>query len=961
MLNKSKTNIAVVLIAIGIGLIPTGLIVSEYIRDQVGDNIPNVISHIHEDAVLEIEEQYLGLGIAEILPEIKKQETVDIKDEIVEVRFIPDTLLYLKNLSMPIFKERLNLSISASLISNSITAVYEDILAFINGRFSALIISDSLDQVINNNITTSDFAREQFFNNYSYRGYFKTFINGTKIAGISEFATDPKVSLNFTSTAQQRLLDGYLSNPGLIQDVENGTGVIDFMEFYENATIDPIAYNATMQNAYNSTWVQLTAVADYISDYLWNDVISKTWNRTRTPSKYADDKSLELFFNDENWSTDTENLTPIMGISEQQTGGMNNLSYTTTAQNRILYGTDSAPGLLENVFLGTGLKDYLELFAETSGDATMQNQYNATFYQLNNLTAYIIQYLQSIVVPAQLALEGLTLDTAALRDFYIQWANASIFSGGIGLNELSVEIGDLLKARTAATTIRGEINSLSGISNITLARDQFFNNYTFQDDFETSIQGVSEHFVTGNYSLNFTRIAQQRLLDGYGDAPGIFSNIDSGFGVLNWLDFYDSAVLNIGTNRTLMETTYNATWATQLELFGIYIRDYILGTIVTASAQKGLEAGVPSATDIKYATTISLWDPMNSNGIVNSTGIEKWYKAATGDQTIQDQLNATYNLESYQFNRLYSWIKTKAKNILTPIVFIIQQPLGIRLTTTEYAGILFLEQWANGTVIPSGMDLGKGLKGFEVGLPTRSNISYNAAIALFDTKNKSSISNNIGILKWINAYEGDTGAKNELIALFGLSSVQVDMTTTWLFTSLKENIIPVLLTNLTGYTTLVLAEFEFHRQWTNGTLFVNGFDLNPAFGLSIISGWELGIPVISEIDHRTSVDLWDEEDSHSLVNLKGNGLWSWTNRNQSVYIMLKDYFGLDDTQMEAILAWRIRMKEDFALPYMEDELNLPFNVYTYANTVNLGLMISGAIFLALGCVSIILVFLSKRR
>ena len=961
MLNKSKTNIAVVLIAIGIGLIPTGLIVSEYIRDQVGDNIPNVISHIHEDAVLEIEEQYLGLGIAEILPEIKKQETLDIKDEIVEVRFIPDTLLYLKNLSMPIFKERLNLSISASLISNSITAVYEDILAFINGRFSALIISDSLDQVINNNITTSDFAREQFFNNYSYRGYFKTFINGTKIAGISEFATDPKVSLNFTSTAQQRLLDGYLSNPGLIQDVENGTGVIDFMEFYENATIDPIAYNATMQNAYNSTWVQLTAVADYISDYLWNDVISKTWNRTRTPSKYADDKSLELFFNDENWSTDTENLTPIMGISEQQTGGMNNLSYTTTAQNRILYGTDSAPGLLENVFLGTGLKDYLELFAETSGDATMQNQYNATFYQLNNLTAYIIQYLQSIVVPAQLALEGLTLDTAALRDFYIQWANASIFSGGIGLNELSVEIGDLLKARTAATTIRGEINSLSGISNITLARDQFFNNYTFQDDFETSIQGVSEHFVTGNYSLNFTRIAQQRLLDGYGDAPGIFSNIDSGFGVLNWLDFYDSAVLNIGTNRTLMETTYNATWATQLELFGIYIRDYILGTIVTASAQKGLEAGVPSATDIKYATTISLWDPMNSNGIVNSTGIEKWYKAATGDQTIQDQLNATYNLESYQFNRLYSWIKTKAKNILTPIVFIIQQPLGIRLTTTEYAGILFLEQWANGTVIPSGMDLGKGLKGFEVGLPTRSNISYNAAIALFDTKNKSSISNNIGILKWINAYEGDTGAKNELIALFGLSSVQVDMTTTWLFTSLKENIIPVLLTNLTGYTTLVLAEFEFHRQWTNGTLFVNGFDLNPAFGLSIISGWELGIPVISEIDHRTSVDLWDEEDSHSLVNLKGNGLWSWTNRNQSVYIMLKDYFGLDDTQMEAILAWRIRMKEDFALPYMEDELNLPFNVYTYANTVNLGLMISGAIFLALGCVSIILVFLSKRR
>ena len=961
MLNKSKINIAVVLIAIGIGLIPTGLIVNEFIRDQIGDNIPNTISHINEDAVLEIEEQYLGLGIAEILPEIQKQEIEYLKDEIVELRFIPSTLLYLKNLSMPLFKERLNLSISASIISDSITVVYDDILADINGRFSALIINDTLEQVISNNLTTSVFAREQFFNNYSYQGYYKTSINGTIIAGISEFITDPKVSLNYTPTAQQRLLDGYISNPGLIQDVENGSGIIDFMEFYENATDNPIAYNSTMQNAYNSTWVQLTAVADYISDYLWDDIISKTWNRTRIPSKYADDKSLELFFNDENWSTDTENLTPIMGISEQQTGGLNNLSYTTTAQRRILYGYDSAPGILENLFLGKGLEDFLEFFAETSGNATMQTPYNATFYQLGNLTAYITQYLRSNIVPAQLALEGLTLETAALRDFYIQWANASIFSGGIGINQLSTEIGDLLKARTAATEIRSEINTLPGISNETLARDHFFNNYTFQDNFSTSIQGVSEYFVTGNYSLNFTRIAQQRLLDGYGEAPGIFSFIDSGFGLLNWLDFYESALLDIGTNRTLMETTYNATWFNQLELFGIYIRDYILNTIVTASAQKGLEAGVPNAININYDKTLNLWDPMNSSGIVNSTGIEKWYKAATGNQTIQDQLNATFNLELYQFSSLYSWIRTKAKNILTPIVFIIQQPLGIRLTTTEYAGILFLEQWTNGTVIPSGLDLGNGIKGFEVGLPTKSNISHGAAAALFDVKNTSAISNNIGILKWIDAFEGDTSARNELIALFGLNSVQLDMTTTWLFTSLKENIIPALLTDLTGYTTLVLAEFEFHRQWTNGTLFVNGIDLNPAFGLSSITGWELGIPVKSEIRYKTSVDLWDEEDSYSLIHHKGNGLWYWAGRNQSAYNILKNYFELDDTQMEAILAWRERMIEDFTLAYMKDKFNLPTNVYAYANTVNLGFTISGAVLLALGCINVILVFLSKRK
>ncbi|MFX0029082.1 MAG: hypothetical protein ACFE8B_07725, partial [Candidatus Hermodarchaeota archaeon] len=607
MLNKSKINLAVVLIAIGIGLIPTGLIVNEYIRDQVGENIPDTLSHINEEAILEIEEQYLGLGIAEVLPKIRSQETENIKNEIVELEFLPSSLLYLKSLSMPLFLDRLNASLPANIISDSLTIVSNDILANINGPLSAQIINDTLEQVININLTTSIFAREQFFNNYTFQIDYDTSINGTSIKGISEYSGTEM--LNFTPTAQQRLLDGYLSYPGLIQDVENGTGILDFMEFYENATNDPVTYNATMQNAYNSTWNQLSSLADYISVYLWNSVIPLTWNKPITPSTFASETSLELFFNDEDWSTVTKNLTPIMGISEQQTGGLNNLSYTTTAQQRILYGSGNTPGILENIFFGQGLVDYLEFYAETSGNETIQAPYNATYYQLNNLTTYLIQYIQKIVVPAQLALEGLTLETAGLRDFYMQWANASIFTTGIGINELSSEIGDLLKARSAAIEIRDEIDSLPASINTTIARDLFFNNYTFQDNFSTSILGVSEYyfFVSGdNHSLNFTTFAQQRLLEGYGDAPGIFDSISSGFGLLNWLDFFQSALLDIGTNRSLMETTYNATWK-QLDYFGQYLTDYILGTIITASAQKGLEVGYPTASTIRYSTTVSLW------------------------------------------------------------------------------------------------------------------------------------------------------------------------------------------------------------------------------------------------------------------------------------------------------------------------------------------------------------------
>ena len=961
MLNKSKINISVILLAIGIGLLPTGFITSGFITDQIGENIPSTILHIQEEAISEIEAQYLGLGITEVLPVIKNQETRNIKDEIVEVRFIPSSLVYLKNLTMPLFLERINGSMTADLIGDSLEDVYEDILASINGPLSAQIINDTLGQVITSNTTTPVFARDLFFNNYTFQVDYDTSINGTSIMGVSEYATSSSSSINFTATAQERLLDGYLSYPGLIQDVENGTGILEFMELYENATNDPDTYNITMQNSYDSTWNQLTSLATYVSSYLWASVVPQTWNNTITPSVYATARSKDLFFNDKNWSFTTDNITPIAGISEFGAGGLSNLSYSTIAQQKILYGNEDVPGILEDEFPGQGVLDYLIYYAETSGNATIQSQYNATYYQLNNLTTYITQHIMDIIIPSQLALEGLTLESAASIDFYEQWANASIFTGGIQINELSSEIGDLLKARSAALEVRAEIDSLLTTHNETVARDLFFNNETLQINYSTSIRGVSEYISNASDSLNYTATAQERLLDGYKDYPGIFTSISSGFGLLNWLDFYDSALLNIGTNRSLMEMTYNATWLSQLFPFGQYLKEYLLETIIGAISQSGLEAGIPTATNITYSLTVNLWDPMNPNAIVNDTGILKWYQAARGNLTIQDQLNATYNLTEDQFDQLYNWLIVKVKNTLTPIVFIIQQPLGIRLTTGEYAGILFLEQWANATVIPGGINISGIVKGFEVGSPIQSNISYETARALFDIDNSSSFIDTNGILKWIDAFNGDLVAKNELIALFSLDSTQINMTLNWLFTSFKEDVVPNILTELTGYTMKSLVGLEFHRQWTNGSLFVNGIDLDPAFGLNSITGWELGIPVKSNINQETSETLWNTQNSFSLVNQKGNGLWFQATRDLSVYQTLKDYHELDDSQMEAIIAWIDRIREEFSLPYLKEKLNLPTDVYTYANTVSLGFTISAVIFLALGCVSVILIFLSKRR
>jgi hypothetical protein len=84
-------------------------------------------------------------------------------------------------------------------------------------------------------------------------------------------------------------------------------------------------------------------------------------------------------------------------------------------------------------------------------------------------------------------------------------------------------------------------------------------------------------------------------------------------------------------------------------------------------------------------------------------------------------------------------------------------------------------------------------------------------------------------------------------------------------------------------------------------------------------------------------------------------------RDKSAYDTLKVYFELDDTQMEAIIAWLERIREEYSLHHLKEILNLPTDVYTYGSNVNLGFTISGIIFLALGCIATILIILTKRR
>ncbi len=963
MLNKTKLNIAVILLATGIGLAPTGFFMNGYFRDQVRANVPETLLIINNAAIPVIEANFSGLGIPEVLEALREQETQDIEDEIVKVRSIPNILSFLKNLSMPIFLERVNTSMTSTIISDSLDSVAAVVQERIEGSRSAQIINQTLEQVINSNSTTLINAMEVFFNNYTFQENYTT-----SIEGVSEFVTRGLNKLNYTATAQQSLLFGNASSPGLTQDLVNGTGVQDFLEFYDNATQDPATYNLTMQISYNSTWGQLTSVAEYVTDYLIASVVSGEYvtNFSITPSKYALLNITEQFFNDDNWSITTQGITTISGISEFGTSGSYNLSYTNTTQQRLLYGEDNGeiyPGILEDLALGTGISYFLDLYNETSGDSSMQLQYNATFYQLKNLTSYLTQYMFDLIIPAQLALKGLTLDSAAENDFHMQWANGTIFTSGIFLRDLSEELGSMLKASSAVRLIQNTINQVVTQNSTTLlnATDNFFNNYEFRTNYSVEIEGVSEMTTFGISSRDYSITAQERILYGYGDAPGLLTDTVSGLGFIKWLDFYQAATLNIGSNRTLMESTYNATWLDQLYYMGIYLQYHILEQPIVLSGQKGLEVGIPSPSYISLDDSKSLWDPVNLSGFANDVGILKWYDAVNGNLTAQSEINATHNLSDAKFGKIYNWLFSTIKDVVLPIIFILQAPTGTRITTTQYAEILFLEQWANATVVPEGLDLGAGLKGFEVGIPVTSNISLSITTSFFETGNSSSFINKNGLLKWIDAESGDIASRTDLITTFNLDPNQLDLILNWLFTTFKVNVVPNIVLNITGYTMTELAGFEFFRQWANGSLFTNGIDPGPAFGLDSLSGWEIGLPIASKIDLDTAMQLWSEENPESFVTPIGNTKWFIAVEAPNTYNNLKLLFQLSDDQMHTIFGWLAKIRDEFALYFSQVEGGLLINAYELGNILLMGCAISGFGLAAMGVLTLVVTKLSKRR
>ena len=588
----------------------------------------------------------------------------------------------------------------------------------------------------------------------------------------------------------------------------------------------------------------------------------------------------------------------------------------------------------------------------------------------------------------------------------------------------------IINGSKAAKEINGVI-ALVQVQNSTSfanASDYFFNNYEFQDNYSTPIEGVSERMM-GSVSLNYSDIAQTRLLNGFTNDstvyPGLTTNLNFGFGVNNWLEFYSLAESDPG-NRSLMENVYNCTWSSgQLQNLSAYIKSYLWNTLVKNyydlkgitnpaefefyaqwanlsfysdylnlndfsdvinqtltryEAATNIGGGIIIyPTDISFTSAKDLWDPTNPSSFVNDTGFLNWANATTA---IKGELSYNFSITLNQVDDILTWLFEPVKNSIVPNLIKYPEPYGLGMNITAYTEVLFYEQWANGTVIEDGLELRDGYKGIEASIVyinnsivdiNKTNITLNIASQLFDNKTPSSFANRFGIVTWIKAAEGDSIAQNELISTFNLTVEQMNLIYGWLFSTLRYDLIPNLIKrypiDTCGLQSIdsmnEFAQLAFYRQWANGSLFTEGIDIAPFLSLeSSTKNLEIGIPIPSNLNCSQSRILWDENNDYSFVNRKGISLWYEAKLGSSNHynaLKFSSNFNLTDSDMNSILTWLVYIRDNVTLRYTQIKEDLPVNYYELAEWYYMGIMIGAIGFASAGLIFGVIVFIYRKE
>ncbi len=373
----------------------------------------------------------------------------------------------------------------------------------------------------------------------------------------------------------------------------------------------------------------------------------------------------------------TQGFPPIKGVSEYITNATMSLNYTDTALNRLTFGNETIglPGLMEDVGVGWGVIEYLNLYEEATNDTILKDfmitNYNATWGQLTNLTNYVTDYymveainliLQSSMCPPEYV--GLTTVDITDLMYYDQWANASMGQ---------LDLGDLLGLPYSVIGFEAGTPQATNISLATTlelfnpANDYAFMNITYSGNLPSlqETDGLAKWLVANGTDdvANATKVALKSVLsleDFQLDA------------IIDWLWGYDHSFKeDVVPGLFLYDRGITVTKYSEILFYAQWTNGTLYPNGLILPIGNGIsewEVGVPIPSEILLSSAELLFDVSNVYALVNPNGIQSWYSLLNAqNQPVFVQIMNSLDLSYSHMNAILKWLP-KFRDEVVPIL-----------------------------------------------------------------------------------------------------------------------------------------------------------------------------------------------------------------------------------------------------------------------------------------------------
>ncbi|MHA1457400.1 MAG: hypothetical protein ACTSR5_15740 [Promethearchaeota archaeon] len=630
MSSKSKLIIAIVMIVAGAGLVPTGLVTNNYMRDQVYDGVPDALLGIKAEAIPGVEELLPLLGAPEVLKGVFDEAALQL-EPMLTVSSTPLTLLGLR-----------------SEINGSIPDL-------IDGVTTANIIATSLAWA--ESTYGAGNGTEYLFNDIYYIDAWVGLIGVTNFFNSSIF---PIANLSYTPTAQDRLLntgffDSFINDyysewfsvpvPGLISDLDMGTGVNGYNSYYwtadyfTNVLADTVPA-AAMESGYNATWSwQLTAIAywlDMIINYYVPGVFYATYGITVQDMQWAngtlipDGVDLGGFKGYEAGLPDPTNIS--LSTSRDLWNPLNPLSFTND----------------DGIWVWVGAME---------GNATLQGLLMSTFSltvgQLTILLTWLGNFIENITPALVFSSTGKTINQLSTLALHEQWANGTIFGDVVLLGGFLGEVNPSWAGAPYFEVGLPIASNLSLAKSLKLWDPLLDKTFTYADSFQDlwlpAMLGDSASLASlmAIFSLTVGELTQ--LLTWLGSLIGLDPLVGR---------IADLIEYNTGLTLTQIATSYfYEQWANGTVGGDVILPDGFLSELdPPILGPPYFELGLMYPAGITTAQALALWDENSEYSLVTVSGVNNWYLAVEGNDIYTTLKAQNDNLNDLQMTAILAWL-----------------------------------------------------------------------------------------------------------------------------------------------------------------------------------------------------------------------------------------------------------------------------------------------------------------